>query len=460
MIATGHARGVFHIESPNMHNLLLATDCRTIECLTAIESVIRPGAANEGRKRAFARRHQGLEPITYPHPSLEEALKDTYGLLVYEEHILLVANGFAGMPWGRADTLRRCLVKNRDTKKIDELGAEFRACSRARGHSEEETETVWATLRAFAGYMFNKAHSAAYAVEAFQGAWLKRRYPIEFLASVLSNRRGFYSPIVYVLESLRAGAEFLPPCVSTSHVSQFTVQGARVRLPLNQVKGLAAAAVERIAAARPFRDIGDFFRRAKPAHADWMALMKVGAFDGFEEPRGRLFWRLCRLESVTRMGGSGATLFEPASPHLPESGPSPRWENELLGFPVSCHPLDYYAPKLDWTPFTAAASIGPAQFGQQLTVCGLIVADRIHPTDRGPMKFVTLADYTGFHEVALFAETYFNYGHLTVNPVIAARVKVDPNDNRKGYSLMAGQVFVPQCTFNSCADALSNAVGA
>ena len=144
------------------------------------------------------------------------------------------------------------------------------------------------------------------------------------------------------------------------------------------------------------------------------------------------------------MGGSGATLFEPASPDVPESGPSPRWENELLGFPVSCHPLDYYAPKLDWTRFTAAASIGPPQFDQQLTVCGLIVADRIHPTDRGPMKFVTLADYTGFHEVALFAETYYNYGHLTVNPVIAARVKVDPNDNRKGYSLVAEQVFVPQ----------------
>ena len=444
MIATGHARGVFHIESPNMHNLLLATDCRTIECLTAIESVIRPGAANEGRKRAFARRHQGLEPITYPHPSLEEALKDTYGLLVYEEHILLVANGFAGMPWGRADTLRRCLVKNRDTKKIDELGAEFRACSRARGHSESETETVWETLRAFAGYMFNKAHSAAYAVEAFQGAWLKRRYPIEFLASVLSNRRGFYSPIVYVLESLRAGAEFLPPCVNASHVSQFTVRGNTVQLPLNQVKGLATATVDRIAAARPFRDIGDFFRRGKPQHAEWMALMKVGALDGFDEPRGRLFWRLCRLESVTGKGGSGATLFEPAAPDVTESGPSPRWENELLGFPVSCHPLDYYAPRLDWTRFTAAAAIGPAQFGQLLTVCGLIVADRIHPTDRGPMKFVTLADYTGFHEVALFAETYYNYGHLTVNPVIAARVKVDPNDNRKGYSLVAGQVFVPQ----------------
>ena len=112
-----------------MTNLLLMADCRDLDCLTAVESIIRPGAANEGKKRAFARRHQGLEPVTYAHPSLEPLLADTYGLMAYEEHILLVANGFAGMPWGRADILRRALVKNKDRRKIAEMGAEFRACA-------------------------------------------------------------------------------------------------------------------------------------------------------------------------------------------------------------------------------------------------------------------------------------------------------------------------------------------
>ncbi len=131
-IAQGETRGVFHIESPNMVNLLVLSNCRDIECLTAIESVIRPGAANEGRKAMFARRHQGLEEVTYAHPSLEPLLADTYGLLVYEEHILLVANGFAGMSWGRADTLRRLLVKNRDQGRIEAMGEEFRAAARLR----------------------------------------------------------------------------------------------------------------------------------------------------------------------------------------------------------------------------------------------------------------------------------------------------------------------------------------
>jgi DNA-directed DNA polymerase III PolC len=439
-IATANVRGVFHIESPNMNGLLLATACGDIECLTALESVIRPGAANEGRKRAFARRHQGLEEVTYPHPSLEPALKETYGLLVYEEHILLVANGFAGMPWGRADMLRRALVKNRDFTKIDALGEEFRKCARGRGHTEQDTERVWKTLREFAGYMFNKAHSAAYAVEAYQGAWIKAHYPVEFLASVLSNRRGFYAPIVYVLETLRCGGRFVAPDVQVSDPHKFLVEGETVRLPLDQVKGLNAGLVERIAEERPFRDAGDYFRRARPQHADWLALLKVGALDSLGEPRGRMFWRLCRLEASA---GKGAGLLEPEMPETVEAGVKPEWEYELLGFPVSCHPLDYFAAGVDWRRFQAAGEMksnAVRYFGTQVDVCGLIVADRIHPTERGAMKFVTLADYTGFHEVCLFPETYRDYGHVTVQPVVAVRAKVEPLDNRRGFTLVAERV--------------------
>ena len=449
-ISTGDARGVFHIESPNMNGLLVMTGCRDIDCLTALESVIRPGAANEGRKRAYARRLQGLEPVTYAHPSLEPALRETFGLLVYEEHILLVANGFAGLPWGKADMLRRALVKNKDHAKINAIGEEFRTCGLARGHSPKEIETVWEQLRDFAGYMFNKAHSAAYAVEAFQGAWIKTRYPVEYLASVLSNRRGFYSPIVYVLEALRAGARFLRPDIAMSDPHQFKVRGADVRLPLDQVKGLNSATVDRIAAGRPFTDAGDFFRRAKPQHDEWVALLKTGALDCFHEPRGRLFWRLSRLEA---MRGTAPTLFEPDMPATEDSEPDAkqtlqaRWEQELLGFPVSCHPLDYYAPGLDWKQFTPAVELlrNPQNyFGQEIEVAGVIVADRIHPTTAGPMKFVTLADPTGFMEVTMFASTYQEFGHVTVNPLVAAKCLAEPTDNRKGAMLNASRVYEPK----------------
>ena len=194
---------------------------------------------------------------------------------------------------------------------------------------------------------------------------------------MLSSRRGFYAPIFYVLEALRCGARFLPPDVNLSE-PRFLVRGDTIRLPLDQVKGLTPATLERIHAARPFRDAGDFYRRARPAHAEWLALLKVGALDSLGEPRGRLFWRLCRLEAA-RAGGERAvaggrrTMAMRAVARQSQS----RWEHELLGFPVSCHPLDYFAPKVDWSRYVPAAEVN-RYMDKQVEVCGLIVADRIH----------------------------------------------------------------------------------
>jgi DNA-directed DNA polymerase III PolC len=446
-IATGRARGVFHIESPAMTNLLVMTNCRDIDCLTTVESIIRPGAANEGKKRSFALRHQGLEPPSYAHPSLEPLLKDTYGLMAFEEHILLVANGFAGMPWGRADLLRRALVKNHDRALIEALGAEFRKHALRLGRKTEEAVAVWALLHDFAGYMFNKAHSAAYAVEAFAGAWLKTRYPVEFLAAVLTSRRGFYGPMLYVLEALRNGARFLPPDLHASDAKRFLVRGETIRLPLDQVRGLSQASLERIVEQRPFADVGDFYRKAKPARPEWLNLLKVGALDVLGEPRGRMFWRLQRLEATSPAGARG-TLMEMETPESFDSDVEmrARWEAEVLGFPVSLHPLDCFRPRIPWERYLSVARLTERQqqmYGKPVQVCGLIVADRHHPTAQGPMKFLTLADWTGFVEVSLFARTYRDYGHLTVHPVVAVEATVEPFDNRRGFSLNGVRVLKP-----------------
>lgn len=445
MIASGHARGVFHIESPAMTSLLVMTNCRDIDCLTTVESIIRPGAANEGKKREFARRYQGLEPPSYAHPSLEPLLADTYGLMAFEEHILLVANGFAGMPWGQADLLRRALVKNKDRARIEALGEAFREHARNLGRNEAEIDSVWALLHDFAGYMFNKAHSAAYAVEAFQGAWLKTRYPVEFLAAVLTSRRGFYRPLLYVLEALRAGARFLPPCLHLSDARRFLARGGEIRLPLDQVRGLTQATLDRILERRPFAELGDFFRLAQPSRAEWLNLLKAGALDVFGEARGRLFWRLQRLEAVAERG-RGAPAFAPELPESFAATPEAcaRWETEVLGFPVSLHPLAAAAPGIDWTHFVSTAQLEREQqrwYGRTVRVCGLIVADRHHTTASGPMKFLTLADWTGFVEVSLFSRVYQDYGHLTVQPVVVVEAEVDPFDNRRGFCLNASRVL-------------------
>ena len=210
-----------HIESPAMISLCKMCNVRDIDTLIAIVSVIRPGAANESKKMEFARRYQGLSPVRYPHPSLEPCLRSTYGLVVYEEHILQICELFAGLPPGRADVLRRALAKEK-ADVIAQIEAEFAESARRLGRTEAEIAEVWGLVSGFRGYAFCKAHSTAYGVEAYQSAWLKLHYPAEFMAAVLTNGKGFYSPLVYVLECHRLGIPLLPPSVNEPGPS-FTV---------------------------------------------------------------------------------------------------------------------------------------------------------------------------------------------------------------------------------------------
>src|SRR2546421_5183256 len=227
MIASGHGRAVHHIESPAMTSLCRMCNVGEIDGLIAIVSVIRPGAANEGKKLAFTRRYQGLEPVTYPHPSLEACLRSTYGLVVYEEHILQMCEAFAGLPPGRADILRRALAKEK-IELIEQIQTEFADCARKLGRGEAEIVEVWNLVTGFRGYAFCKAHSTAYGVEAYQSAWLKLHYPAEFMAAVLTNGKRFYSALVYILECHRLGIPLLPPSVNEPG-PQFTVMSVECR---------------------------------------------------------------------------------------------------------------------------------------------------------------------------------------------------------------------------------------
>jgi DNA polymerase III alpha subunit len=163
-------------------------------------------------------------------------LRSTYGLVVYEEHILQICEAFAGLPPGRADVLRRALNKQKHAV-IEEICGEFFASALARGHSREKTVEVWGLVTGFVGYAFCKAHSTAHGVEAYQSAWLKRYYPAEFMAAVLTNGKGFYHPMVYVLESHRLGLKFLPPSINESGPA-FLLRGDSIRVPVTRVKGL------------------------------------------------------------------------------------------------------------------------------------------------------------------------------------------------------------------------------
>jgi len=458
MIAGGGGRAVHHIESPAMVSLCRQTNVREIDGLVAIVSVIRPGAANEQKKTRFTRRYQGLEPVTYPHPSLERCLRSTFGLVVYEEHILQICEDFAGLPAGRADVLRRALVKQKRAV-IDEIRHEFTAAAAARGHGPEKTAEVWELVTGFSGYAFCRAHSTAYGVEAYQAAWLKCHHPAEFMAAVLSNGKGFYDPLVYVLECHRLGLSLHPPGVNDPGPA-FTAHGPSIRVPALSTKGLTArtttAWTAALAAGGPFRSLADFFHRVGPLAAELESLVRVGAFDGFGAVRTAQFWETQFLLRTfggieARATGQGWLLPPPGLerlPDVPREEPTAHqrltWETELLGFAVSGHPLDLF-PGIAWDSYCPVARLGEFP-GQQVVTCGLVVEQRTHHQITGePMKFLTLADATGLIETELFADTYRRHGLATVrHPVLEITATVEPYENGRGHSLRVLHAGAPR----------------
>lgn len=456
MIAGGGGRSVHHIESPAMTSLCRQCQVRDIDTLIAIVSVIRPGAANEGKKLAFTRRYQGLEPITYPDPALADVLSDTFGLVIYEEHILQICEAFAGLPPGRADVLRRALNKQKRAV-IAEVCREFIASATARGHPRAKIEEVWGLVTGFAGYAFCKAHSTAYGVEAYQSAWLKRYYPSEFMAAVLTNGKGFYDPLVYVLECHRLGLTLLSPSVNDPGPA-FTAHGQTIRVPLTRAQGLTEDTVKRLLAARAhgeFTSLADFYQRVHPHPEELEAMIRAGGLDEFGQSRTRAFWEAQHLLKTDRqqaLSNRGARnlefTFDPPkdllacffSDHaclLREPTHRERLEAEtaLFGHTITGHPLELF-PDIAWDTYCPVARLGE-HLGETVVTCGLVVEQRTHHQVTGePMKFLTLADWTGMVETELFAQSYRNYGLATIRyPALEVTATVEPFENARGFSL-------------------------
>ncbi len=435
MIAGGEARGVHHIESPAMTSLARMSGVRAIDQLIAIVSVIRPGAANSLRKEQFARRARGVEPVRYAHPSLEPVLRSTYGVVAYEEHVLQICEVFAGWDAGRADILRRMLVKNR-MADVEKWREEFAGAARARGRMESEITAVWDLLMKFRGYAFCRAHSTAYGLEAYESAQLKRYWPAEFLASVLTHGKGFYSRLFYTIEARRLGIGFEGPDVN-GDTEKFSVLGVqcsagresgigilstglrhhrqdaddtlqKIRVPLMQIKGLSEGLLARIEGERPFVSLADCWRRCAPNADEAMALLRAGAFDAFGASRTEQFWELRSL-APWRVGQG--LLLEAKCAVAPAVRTEPvrlqrlRDEMELLGFPVGGHPVELF-PDVAWDTYCPVGNVRKFA-GKRVTTCGLVVAQRLHrQSDGRAMKFVSICDRTDILECELFAAAY------------------------------------------------------
>jgi len=445
MIAAGEARGVHHIESPAMCTLQRMVKADNIDDLIAIVSVIRPGAANGLKKDQFALRAQGLEPVDYTHPSLENALRSTYGVVAYEEHILQICEDFAGLSAGRADILRRALVKCLP-EKIIEIGREFVAAAKSRGRAREEIKAVWELLNGFQGYAFCRAHSTAYGVEAYEAAHLKRYFPSEFLAAVLTNGKGFYSKLVYSIECRRLGIAFLSPDINLSRDHFFPDEGA-IRVPLFQINGLSSRTLKRWEAGKPYQSMRDFYLRVNLSTDEMDKLIRAGAFDSFGQTRTELFWHFRELAQWPSVAGQGLLLQgdeKPKLPQIPLNEPTTmerlKAEQEIMGFPVSDHPLAMF-PGIHWDSYCPIASLKD-NHGERVVIAGMIIEDRIHRQENGGlMKFISLCDNTGIIECELFADVYRRFGTETIrHPIVEVTGKVVPFANGNGHTLCVQRV--------------------
>ncbi len=406
-IRYGRTIGCFQIESPGMRGTLREICAKSVDDIMVALALYRPGPLTGGLKDAFVRRHLGKEPTTYLHPALEPLLADTYGVILYQEQVLRIAHGLAGLSLSDADLLRRAMSHFDPGKQMQTLKEKFiRGAAERNQVPQPVAEQVWEYMAAFAGYGFPKAHAASYAQIGWRSAWCKKHFPAEFMAAVLANWGGYYSQRVYLTEARRLGLTIRPPHIN--HASrEFSVQTVDSQpvlfMGLDQVKELTHRTQAGIQRDRPFHSFNDFLARVDPRPVEVENLVKVGALDGF----GSIPALLHQLSHPGWQGGQ-LQLFS-----LDES-PTEDWslaekvaaQEEILGVSVIAHPLELAAGKIAATGALTTLDAA-ARIGQRVRVAGMRMTWRRTSTMRGDyIYFMALEDLEGMLDVVIFSDVY------------------------------------------------------
>ena len=468
LLASGETKGVFQLESDGMQRLFVGLKADSFEDIVAAVALYRPGPMGAGMHEDFVRRKHGQAPIVSMHPLIDELLRPTYGVIVYQEQVMQIAQKLAGYSLGGADLLRRAMGK----KKPEEMAKQksiFVEGSLKNGVTQEDAERIFGLLEYFAGYGFNKSHSAAYALITYQTAWLKAHYPVELVCAILTSDKDRIDKVVRTIADARAmGMTVLPPDVNQSATDFKVVYtnpagdkpvrrsdrikdalGPQVRFGLGAVRGLGGAALEAVFEARqdgPFRDLFDLAARVDAKRVNkavFEALVQCGAFDSTLEERGvsraRAFASvdiaLERSRAASRDREAGQTsmfgMFD-AAPASAAKAPSAGdyvecepWdrrellvrERQSLGFYVSGHPLERYAKgeagliKVGASP---AAECAKMDDWAQVKLAGMVEGyrERIFKDGGGKIAFFELEDLTGRVNVKVRAREIDTYAHV------------------------------------------------
>lgn len=428
MLCDGDTIGVFQSESAGFTSLLMQLHPDRFDDLIPMVALYRPGPLGSGMAEDFIKRKHGEIPVEYPHPSLEPILKETYGVILYQEQVMQIASVMGGFSLGQADMLRRAmghkepeiLQKNRDT---------FVEGALRNGVDKETANYVFDLMVHFAGYGFNKSHSVCYGWIAWQTAYLKAHYRPEFMAAMMTCYNGDRTKVSrYISDTRRKGVEIAAPDVNLSE-SYFSVKGNKILFGLDGIQSVGENAVRAIIEARkkegPFKSLSDFLGRIDGRSLNSRAcesLIRCGALDSMGANRSQMLAVLpeaiSNAQSVRNDRASGQlSLFGEAEetqsivyPNLPDMPASEKidWERKLLGFYVSGHPLDTYKEQMKHcVPLYHLNGEGASYDGKTVTVGGIITRVKSTMTKKGaPMGYVTIEDYDGDVESVVFPSVW------------------------------------------------------
>jgi DNA polymerase-3 subunit alpha len=451
--------GVFQVESPGMCDLCRRLKPRQIEDIIALVALYRPGPMEN--IPAYSERKLGNVAIEYAHPLLEPILKETYGIMIYQEQVMQAAQVLAGYTLGSADVLRKAMGKKKPEEMAKQRAIFVEGCAKTNQIPAGQANELFDVLDKFAGYGFNKAHSACYGVLAYQTAWLKTRYPAQFMAALLSNELDNTDKIaVFIAEAKAMGLSIFPPSVNES-AGVFTVKDKSIRFGLSAIKNVGEGAVATILDARkangPFRDMYDLCSRIGSQGMNKKlleSLVKSGACDDFGPVRAEIYSHidagLAQALAEQRDHKAGQDLLFGKTESVVPDNRTPEWplrerlnyEKELLGFYISGHPLDDHRADVEAFALHTVAELKEIPGELDTRLCGLItkVEVRLSQKDKTPWARVTLEDQTGPMELLVFQPLYGELPRpMNVGEVVVVSGQVDRRDEQP--KLRASQVL-------------------
>ena len=464
MLGEGKSACIFQFESSGMQGILKDAQPNSIEDLIALNALYRPGPMQYIPQ--FTKSKKGEMPITYPDPSLEEVLKPTYGVIVYQEQVMMVAQIIGGFSLGKADILRRAMGKKKE-KEMNKMKIEFIEGAVAKGFDKKHADDIFELLVPFAGYGFNKSHAAAYSVLAYQTAYLKANFPAEFMAANLTNEINDPKKLAeYISEAQELGIELLAPDMNLSE-KNFTVVDEKIVYGLIGIKNVGEAAVIEIVRQRekdgPFKSFIDFAERVDLKTVNRKVIetsIQTGLFDSMGMNRASLMHNLDKiLEFVSKtkadQGIGQVSLFEDPEHtefHSIETEEIEEWPNkellklekEFLGFYVSGHPMDKYRKLWEKATNLDLANAERSTENKKYKILGMIKSIRPHITKKGDkMAFAAIEDYNGTIDAVLFPKTYTEYSRmLDVDEVYGFEGKI--NKQRSKPSLIIDKIVTPE----------------